>query len=96
MRQTEAIEEMNERNAGSQSCKMSNKSQILSLLHTVRRQQSKASLPHRHDILVITEDGQGLTGKSTSSDMENRRHELSRNLVHVGNHEQKACNAFKM
>ena len=88
MRGAEAIEEMQEGNARLQRRGMCNQGQVHRLLHRVRREQGESRLASGHGIGVIAKDGQGLRGDGARRNVNHRRGQLARDLVHVGNHQQ--------
>ncbi len=55
VRGAKAVEEMHKRHPGAQRGRLGDQGQVVGLLHRGRRQQRKAGLAHRHDVLVVTE-----------------------------------------
>ncbi len=88
VRGAEAIEEMQEGNARLQRRGVRDQRQVHRLLHGVRGEQRKSSLASGHGILVIAEDGQGLRGYGARGNVNHRRGQFTRDLVHVGDHQQ--------
>ena len=48
-----------------------------------------------HGILVIAEDGQGLRGYGARGNVNHRRGQFARDLVHVGDHQQQTLRRGK-
>ncbi len=86
----ETVEEMQERHARVQRRPVRDKRQILRFLHRVGREDGEPRLPARHDVPLVAENAQALAGQRTRRDVEDRRGELARDLVHVRDHQQKA------
>ena len=53
-------------------------------------EHGEAGLAHGHDVLVVAEDAQGVSGNGSGRDVEHARQQLAGYLIHVGNHEQQA------
>ena len=80
--------------------KMSNQSHIVSLLHAVSRQVRETGLAVRgppnsystglEDITVIAIQRGGHLGNGTARHVDDSGKQLTRNLVHVGNHQHKS------
>ena len=64
--------------------------EVHDLLHRVGRELREAGLAARHDVAVVVEDGEGMLGDCPRGDVEDGRHELARDEVEVGDHEQEA------
>ena len=90
VRGTETIEEMQHRNAGVNRTQMGHRPQIHTLLHIRGSQQRETGLPRGHDILMIAENTQCIRCQRPGAHMEDRGQEFPGNLIHVGNHQQKA------
>ncbi len=90
MRGTEAVEEMQERDAALDGCQMGDGCQIHDLLDGVGSQHGKAGLAGGHDVGVIAENVQRVGGKAAGTDVHNAGQQFPCDLVHVGNHEQQA------
>ena len=90
VRSAEAIEEMQERNARLQGRGVRDQRHVHGFLHRIGRQQRKAGRPDRHGVLMIAKDRQRLRRNGAGSHVNDRRGQLARDLVHVGNHQQQA------
>ena len=85
---TEAVEEVDEGNLALQRGQMRHGGEVHDLLHVALAQHGKAGLAAGHDVGVVAEDVQRLRGHGTGGDMEHGGQLLSRDLVHVGDHQQ--------
>ncbi len=90
MRGTEAVEEVQEGNLALDGAQMCHRGQIHDFLHAALDQHCEAGLAAGHDVAVITEDVQGLGSNGTCGNVEHAGQLLSRDLVHVGDHQQQA------
>ena len=90
MRGTEAIEEVDERNASLDRDEMRHGSEIHDLLYARLCEHGNARLTCRHDILMIAEDVQRGRCDRTCADMEHSRQKFARDLIHIRNHEQES------
>ncbi len=88
VRSTEAIEEVQECHALVDGSQMSNSAEIHNLLRRGRCQHGKTGVADCHNVGMVTEDGQCMSGKGTSGNVEYARKHLACDLVHVRNHEQ--------
>ena len=88
VRRTEAVEEVHERYAGFQRHDVSDTGQIHDLLHRRRSQHGETGLTGGHDVLMVAEDRQRLSGQSASRNVEYAREQFAGDLVHVGDHQQ--------
>ena len=86
----EAVEEMQERNAGFEGGALRDQSGIMSFLNRVGSDQSKTGLAGRHNVALVTENGQSVRSKRTGSNMEDGRDQFTGDLVHVRDHQQQA------
>ncbi len=59
-------------------------------LYRIGRQQCEAGLAGGHRILVIAKNRQRLRRDRARGDVDHRRRQFARNLVHVGDHQQQA------
>ena len=82
----EAVKKMNKRQAGPDAGQMGHKSEIHHLLDGCGCDLGKPRLADGIDVGVIAKDGKGMGSDSPGRDVEDRRHDLARNLVHVGDH----------
>ncbi len=95
VRSAEAIEEMQEGNSGFESRGMRDQRQVHGLLHGVGRQHGEAGGAAEHHVRVVAKDREGVGGYGAGADVERRRRELSRDLVHVRDHQQQALRRRK-
>ena len=86
----EAVEEMQEGNAGLQGAQVRDQAQIHGFLHTVGGQQRKAGLTAGHHVGMVAENGQRMRSQRTGADMEDAGQEFAGDLIHVGDHQQEA------
>ena len=84
----EAVEEVDEGDLALQSGQMGHGRQVHDLLHVALAQHGKAGLAAGHDVGVVTEDVQRLSGHSTGGDVEHGGQLLGCDLVHIGDHQQ--------
>ena len=87
---TEAVEEVDEGHLALDGGQMGHGGQVHDLLHVALAQHGKAGLAAGHDVGVVAEDVQRLGGHGTGGHMEHGGQLLSRDLVHVGDHQQQA------
>ena len=90
VRGAEAVEEVTERQTGINGRQMGHQAQVHGFLGRVGTQEGKAGLAGARDVLMIAEDGQGVSGHGARGHMEHAGQKLARDLVHVGDHEQEA------
>ena len=90
VRRSEPVEEVHERHTRAQCRGLRDERQIVSLLDGRRSEQRKACLPDCHHVGVVAEDRKALSRERTGSNVQHRRGELPRDLVHVRDHEQQA------
>ena len=90
MRGTEAVEEVAEGHAGVDGGEVGHQSEVHGFLGVVGAEEGKAGLTSGHDVLMVTEDGQGVGSEGTSRNMEDAGEKFASDLVHVGDHEQQA------
>ena len=95
VRRPEAVEEVQERNARLECCRMRDRGHVVRFLHGVRAQQREACLPAGHHVGVVAEDRQRVRGERPRRHVHRERGELARDLVHVGNHQQQALGRRK-
>ena len=86
----EAIEEVHEGDAALERGGMGDGRHVVRFLDVVGRQQGPTAGTDAHDVAVITEDRQGVGGQTAGRHVEDRRDQLTGNLVHVGDHQQQA------
>ena len=56
------------------------------LLHAAFGEQCESRLAGRHNVLMITENAQGVGGNRPGAHMKYAGKQLSGNFVHIGNH----------
>ena len=95
MRGAEAVEEVQERDARLKRSGVGDECQVHGLLHGVGAQHREAGSAAGHDIRVVAEDRERMSGKRARRNMERCGRKFSRNLVHVRDHEQQALGGGK-
>ncbi len=86
----EAVEEVEERDVRLQRGGVGDEREVLSLLDGGGGEHREARLAAAHDVRVVAEDVEALVGERAGGDVEDRRRELARDLVHVRDHQQEA------
>lgn len=86
----EAVEEVQERHLALDGGQVGDGREVHDLLDVGLGEHGEAGLAAGHDVGVVAKDVERLRGDGTCGDMEDARQLLCRNLVHVGDHEQKA------
>ena len=86
----EAVEEVEEGDPRLQRCGVGDGGQVHRLLHRAGGHQGEAGRPGGHHVAVVSEDREGLAGHGAGRHVEDRRRQLSRDLVHVGDHQEQA------
>ena len=84
----EAVEEVNKGKARIEGGHVGDERVVHALLHVIAGQHSPTGLAHAHDVAVVAEDGQSVSGQSSRGNMEDRGGQLTGDLVHIRNHEQ--------
>jgi hypothetical protein len=69
--------------------RLSDGREVLSLLDGAGGQEGEARLPAGHDVGVVAEDRQRVGREDARRHMHDERGEFARNLVHVGDHQEK-------
>ena len=87
---TEAIEEVQERNAGRQRGLLRDQRQVHDFLNIVRGQHSVAGLATGHHIGMVAEDAQCLAGQRAGGHVKDCRGQFAGDLVHIRDHQQQA------
>ena len=95
VRGPEAVEEVQERYPAFNCRQVRHRSQVHDLLDAAFRQQGKAGLTGRHDVLMVAENAQRVCGHRPGADVEHARQQFTGDFVHVGNHEQQALGSGK-
>ncbi len=86
----EAVEEVDERDAGLDGSEVRYGSEVHDLLDGAFAEHGEARLAACHDVAVVAEDTERVGGKGARRYVEDGREELSTDLVHIGDHEQEA------
>ena len=90
VRGSEPVEETDERHGGFEGGQMRDKAHIHNFLHRVGSQHREARLTASHNVGVVAENAECVRRKCTGGDVEDAGKQFARNLVHIGNHQQKA------
>ena len=69
---------------------MGHRRQVHDLLGVGLGKHGETGLTAGHDVLVITEDVQGMGGQGPSGDVKDAGEQFACNFIHIGNHEQQA------
>ena len=88
VRGAETVEEMQEGHARAQGGHLCDQGEVQRLLHAGRAQHGIAGHARGHHVRVVAEDGQGLGRDRARRDVQHRRGQLARDLVHVRDHQQ--------
>ncbi len=86
----EAVEEVQEGDLGAQGGDVADQGQIVDLLHRASGDQAPPGVAAAHHIGVVAEDRQGVSRHGARGDVDHAGAELTRDLVHVGDHQQQA------
>ena len=86
----EAVEEMQERDAGLDGTQMRHSGQVGSLLYTAAGQHGKARLPAVHHVGVVAEDGERMGAHGTGRHVQHAGKALAGDAVHGGDHQHQA------
>ena len=84
----ETVKEVNERHAALNGSQVGDSRKVHHLLHRAFAQHGEARLAAGHDVAVVTEDTQGVSGQRAGRHVEHAGQQFAGNLVHVGNHQQ--------
>ena len=84
----EAVEEVEERNLRFKRCGMGDHRHIVGFLHRVGAEHRETGLAAGHHVAVVAENAETLTCEGARGDVEHGRRKLTRDLVHVGDHEE--------
>ena len=95
MGSSEAVEEVHERNPGCQGGFLGDKGEVHDFLHRVGAEHGEAGLADGHDVTVIAKNGKTLAGQGAGGDVEDRTCQFAGDLVHIGDHQQKALGSRK-
>ena len=86
----EAVKEVDERDLAGKSGQMRHGGEIHDLLHVALAEHGEAGLTAGHDVGVVAEDVQRVGRNGTGGDVEHAGELLSRDLVHIRDHQQQA------
>ena len=87
---TEAVKEVDERHPSFDGSQMGNAGQVHDFLGIGFCQHGASGGTGTHDVLVIAENGEGMVGQCTGSDVEYARQQFPCYFIHVRNHEEHA------
>ncbi len=90
MRSAETVKEVQERHFGFQSGKVRHEREIHNFLYRTGSEHRKASLAACHNVLMVTENVQRMRRDRARGNVKDGGQQFARDLVHVGDHEQKA------
>ena len=86
----EAVEEVDERNAGLDGRQMRNRTQVHNFLRVGLSQHGETGLAAGHNVGMVAEDVQRMGCNRTRGNMEHAGKQLTSDLVHVRDHQQQA------
>ena len=86
----EAVKEVDKGDAALDGCQVGHGAQVHDLLGVGLAQHGKAGLAAGHDVGMVAEDVQRVGGHGTGGHVKHGGHQLTGQLVHVGNHQQQA------
>ena len=95
VRGAEAVEEMQEGNAGLERRRMRDQRQVHRLLHRVRTQHGPSRRAAEHHVGVVAENRQRMRGQGAGRYVKHGRRQLAGNLVHVRDHQQQSLRRGK-
>mmetsp|Transcript_36001 Transcript_36001/g.81827 ORF Transcript_36001/g.81827 Transcript_36001/m.81827 type:complete len:375 (+) Transcript_36001:2167-3291(+) len=90
VRGAETVGEVHDGHARLERCDVRDQRQVLAILHALTGDHAPAAGASGHDVLVVAEDGESLSGEGPRGHMDDAGHELTRDLVHVRDHQEKA------
>ena len=86
---TEAVEEVYEGKACLDGGKMSYKCKIHNFLYGSGSEHCKTGLAACHNVAVVSEDGEGVSGERASGNVEDTGKQFAGDLIHIGDHQKK-------
>jgi hypothetical protein len=90
VRGAKAVEEVKERHARRERRGVGHERHVHGFLDRARGQHREPGRARRHDVAVVAEDRQTLGRECAGGDVNDRRRQLSGDLVHVRDHEEQA------
>ena len=90
VRGAEAVKEVDKGDAALDGCQVGHGAQVHDLLGVGLAQHGKAGLAAGHNVGMVAEDVQRVGGHGTGGHVKHGGHQLTGQLVHVGNHQQQA------
>ncbi|OQC55923.1 MAG: hypothetical protein BWX54_01657 [Verrucomicrobia bacterium ADurb.Bin018] len=90
VRGAEAIKEMQERHPSLQRGGLGNQGGVEHFLHAIGGQHGPADLPAGHHVLMVAKNGQRRGRQRARRNVEHGRGQLTRDLIHIGDHQQEA------
>ncbi len=90
MRRTEAVEKVHERNAGFESGNLRHQCHIGNFLDRVGSQHRPTGGPTGHHVGMVAKDRKRVRSQRAGRHVHRGRGQLTRNLEHVGDHQQQA------
>ena len=89
-RRAVAVEEVEERDARLERRDVRREAEVHHLLHRAGAHHREAGLARRHHVRVVVEDGERVLRDGARRHVEDGRHQLAGEQVHVGDHEEEA------
>ena len=89
VRSTETVEEVNKGNARTERGEVRDERKVHNFLHAVACEHRKARLAACHHVGMVAEDVQRVSGKRARRYVHDHGQQFARDLVHIGDHEQK-------
>ena len=86
----EAVEEVQEGDAGLQGRGVADGGEVMGLLHALGAQHGEAGHAAGHHVRVVAEDAQGVGGQGAGTDVHAEGRQLTGDLVHVRDHQEQA------
>ncbi len=90
VRRSKAVEEMQEWYARVERRRVRDGREVVRLLHARSAEHREASGPAGHDVGMVAENGQRVGGDGARRDVHREGGQLSRDLEHVGDHQEQA------
>ncbi len=90
VRGPEPVEEVEERDPGTERRGMRDQREVMRFLDRARREHRPTGRAGVHDVAVVAEDREGMRRDRPGRDMDHRRRQLAGDLEHVGDHQKQA------